>query len=157
SNVGKIDYAGNAGTASDGTDGVVCRHGAKVISIASITDGTSQTLMLGEKRLKLHYLDATDRTYDDNEPMVSPGCDSEIFRRAVRDVARPPGDRGPSRDPGPDLSILPGETDPLAGLGQFGSSHPTGINAAFADGSVRPIRFNPDPTAFRRLCVANDG
>jgi prepilin-type N-terminal cleavage/methylation domain-containing protein/prepilin-type processing-associated H-X9-DG protein len=156
-NLGKVDYAGNAGTAGDGTNGVVDRHGMKVISIASITDGTSNTLMVAEKRLKLHYLDATDRTYDDNEPMVSPGWDNEIYRRAVHDPDRPPGDRGPSRDVAASIAILPGETDPLGGLNQFGSSHPTGINACFADGSVRPIKYNPDPTVFQRACVADDG
>jgi len=156
-NEGKVDYAGNAGTASDGTNGVVARHGTKVISIPSITDGTSNTLMVAEKRLKLHYLDATDRTYDENEPMVSPGWDGEIFRRAVHDPDRPGTDRGPSRDVAASIPILPGETDPLSGLSQFGSSHPAGINACFADGSVRPIKFNPDPTVFQRVCVANDG
>jgi prepilin-type N-terminal cleavage/methylation domain-containing protein/prepilin-type processing-associated H-X9-DG protein len=154
---GKIDYAGNAGTAGDGADGVVVRHGALVVTIASITDGTSNTLMVAEKRLKLYYLDAVDRTYDENEPMVSPGWDHDIFRRAVHDLDRPTGDRGPSRDVDRSVAQLPGEADPLSGLSQFGSSHPTGINACFADGSVRPIRYNPDPTLFRRLCVANDG
>src|SRR5262249_12928204 len=97
------------------------------------------------------------RTYDDNEPMVSPGWDVEIVRRAARDPDRPAADRGPSRDVAASISALPGEADPRSGLRQFGSSHPTGINAGFADGSVRPIKFNPDPIVFRRACVANDG
>jgi hypothetical protein len=49
-NLAKIDYAGSAGT--DGTNGsngilVRARHGS--CTIASITDGTSNTLMIGEK------------------------------------------------------------------------------------------------------------
>lgn len=154
---GKVDYAGNAGTAGDGTNGVVARQGTRTISLASIVDGTSNTLLLGEKRVKLYYLNATDRCTGDNEPMVSPGWDVDIYRRAVHDIDRPAGDRGPSRDPSPTLSILPNETNPLAGLHQFGSSHPSGINACFVDGSVRAIRFNPDPVLFMRVCVANDG
>ena len=39
----------------------------------------------------------------------------------------------------------------------FGSSHTGGLNAVFADGSVRFIRFNVDPVAFMRACVADDG
>ena len=156
-NQAKVDYAGNAGTAGDGTNGVVLRHGMGKVTLTTIRDGTSNTLMISEKRLKLNYINATSRTYDENEPYVSPGWDSEIFRRAVRDRDRPTGDRGPSRDVQPGIVILPGETDPLGGLQQFGSSHPSGVNAAMADGSVRHIRFNPDPETFRRLCVSNDG
>jgi prepilin-type N-terminal cleavage/methylation domain-containing protein/prepilin-type processing-associated H-X9-DG protein len=156
-NEGKVDYAGNAGTAGDGSNGVVVRHGAKAMSVAAIADGTSNTLMVAEKRMKLYYLDAATRTYGDNEPMVSPGWDAEIVRRAARDPDRPSTDRGPSRDVAASIPILPGEADPLNALSQFGSSHPTGINAGFADGSVRPIKFNPDPAVFLRACVANDG
>ena len=39
----------------------------------------------------------------------------------------------------------------------FGSSHTGGLNAVFADGSVRFIRFGIDPVAFMRAGVADDG
>jgi prepilin-type processing-associated H-X9-DG protein len=76
---------------------------------------------------------------------------------AARDPDRPTGDRGPSAD------ILRTTVPPFSaanldsGLIQFGSSHPTGANVVLGDGSVRHIRFNPDPTAFQRFCVRNDG
>jgi prepilin-type processing-associated H-X9-DG protein len=39
----------------------------------------------------------------------------------------------------------------------FGSAHSGGLNAVFADGSVRFIRFNVNPLVFMRACVADDG
>ena len=150
--VAKVDYAGCAGTAGNGTNGVLVRQGMPAVTMASLTDGTSNTVMLGEKRMKL---DKFGVSYDDNEAYVSPGWDSEIERRAVRDLDRPTTDRGPSRDIRvTDPAIF---TDPNSGLSQFGSSHPSGCNVALADGSVRHVRFNPDPETFRRLCVRNDG
>jgi prepilin-type processing-associated H-X9-DG protein len=66
-----------------------------------------------------------------------------------------PDSNGPSRDI--DVTTDPPFTDPDSGLNQFGSSHPGGINAVLADGSVRQVRFNPDPTAFTYLCRREDG
>lgn len=149
-NSSKVDYAGNAG--SNGSDGIVIRKGTAAISMASLQDGTSNTLMVGEKRLKL---DKMGVSYDDNEPAVSPGWESEIVRRAVTDFDRPSGDRGPSRDIR--RTVVPTGVDPNNGLIQFGSSHPSGINAVFCDGAVRLIRFNPNPEVFRRVCVRHDG
>jgi prepilin-type N-terminal cleavage/methylation domain-containing protein len=146
-----IDYAGCAGT---GNNGMVIQQGTGPVGLASVTDGLSNTVMVGEKRMKK---DRYGLTSDDNESWAEPGWDSEIFRRAVRDPDRPAGDRGPS----PDIlktTIPPFTTANIdSGLAQFGSSHPSGINAVLGDGSVRFIRFNPTPSAFQRFCVRNDG
>lgn len=143
------DYAASGGTT--GTEGMLTRKGTKCIRLADVTDGLSCTLLLSEKRLKL---DKVGLSYDDNEPYVAPGWDSEIYRRAARDVDRPSGDCGPS----PDIRVTSGEfSDPFSGLVQFGSSHPLGVNAAMGDGSVRGIRFNPNPETFRRINNRNDG
>ncbi|MBX9628611.1 MAG: DUF1559 domain-containing protein [Gemmataceae bacterium] len=40
---------------------------------------------------------------------------------------------------------------------QVGSTHPGGVNVAFADGSVRPVGYGVDPTTWVMLCVRNDG
>ena len=74
-NVAKIDYAVCAG--SNGSDGAIKRRGAGNTQFAHITDGTSNTLLLGGKQLNPERLGST---YDDNEPYVAPGWDSEIFR-----------------------------------------------------------------------------
>ncbi|MFO0850451.1 MAG: DUF1559 domain-containing protein [Gemmataceae bacterium] len=152
-NEAKGDYAGNAGTDSLGTNGVVMVKFRGPLRLDGVTDGTSNTVMAGEKRLKLDKLGVS---YDDNEPFTHPGWDSEVQRRAVWDEDRPLGDRGPSRDirTTPEVCRWP---DPDSGLDQFGSSHPAGCNVVMCDGSVRNIRFNPDPETVRRLCVRNDG
>lgn len=145
-----IDYAGCAGTTN--SNGMVVRMGLGPIGLADVTDGLSNTVMVGEKRLKR---DRFGVSYDDNESWANPGWDTEIYRQAAADKDRPEGDRGPS----PDIS----RTDPAVfgglnfGLNQFGSSHPKGINAVLGDGSIRFIRFGPNPASFERFCIRNDG
>jgi prepilin-type processing-associated H-X9-DG protein len=119
--------------------------GPTFVNMAAIPDGTSNTLMLGEKRLKLALL---GQTYDDNEPYVAPGWDSEIFRQGSTSYPLLPDIK--VNEPNPD-------TDPNAGRMEFGGSHVSGMNAALADGSVRALKFRSDATTFQRLCVRNDG
>ena len=40
---------------------------------------------------------------------------------------------------------------------RFGSSHQAGVNAVFADGSVRSISYTIDPTTFSYLGNKSDG
>ena len=147
-----IDYAGCAGT---GSNGMVVRQGTGAVTLAAVTDGLSTTVMVGEKRMKR---DRFGLTSDDNESWAEPGWDSEIYRVAARDPDRPTG--RPRAEPRTSCgdnrpAVLGRNLD--SGLIQFGSSHPTGANVVLGDGSVRHIRFNPNPTAFQRFCVRNDG
>ena len=146
-----IDYAGSAGT---GTNGIVVRRGTAAISAAMVTDGLSTTVLAGDKRMKL---DRLGRSSDDNEGWAKPGWDVEIYRVAAADADRPDTDRGPSRDIA--RTTMPPFTadNRNSGLRQFGSSHPAGANLVLGDGSVRHIRYDPDPVAFQRFCVRNDG
>jgi prepilin-type N-terminal cleavage/methylation domain-containing protein len=148
--VGKGDYAGNAGNtlAATAASGVVLRRGLKPVRFANITDGLSNTLMVGEKRMKL---DRLGRSGDDDEPYVSPGWDADAVRAATADP-----DTGATWGPNRDIPQTT-DGDPDAALSQFGSSHPTGANLLACDGSVRHIRFAPDRDAFRRFCTRADG
>ncbi len=113
--------------------GVVRR--IKPVHIAEIQDGTSNTLLAGDKRVNLAFLG--QRQPDDNEGYTA-GWDKDT----IRSTRRPP-----ARD--------------YSGLGDgqlmFGSSHPAGISAAFADGSVHTVSYDVDFKVFRNLGDKADG
>lgn len=140
----KVDYAGNAGTMSYGRDGVVVNKFYGPVKRDDIRDGMSNTIMVGEKRMKL---DGLGQTYDDNEPAVAPGWDSEIFRQAATD-SDIPGSRGPNRDMRDGVATSVNGPDGLSASNQFGSSHLATANFAMCDGAVRSIRSIPTRKCF---------
>ena len=91
------------------------------VKIAEVTDGTASTMLLGDKRLNLNQLGQHPK--DDNEGYTA-GFDQDTIRRT--DLPPAPDHRG---------------TDPT-GANLFGSSHPSGINALFVDGSVHFLRYS---------------
>jgi len=104
------------------------------VRFADITDGTSTTLLISEKRLNL--TDLGQDQPDDNEGYTA-GFDMDT----VRTAALPP------------LPDYVGDWDPSL---LFGSSHPNRMNAVFADGSVHMISYTIDPTVFRYLGNKSD-
>jgi prepilin-type N-terminal cleavage/methylation domain-containing protein len=147
----KIDYAGNAGTSHNGTDGVIVRSdyldftGTPAIPvtfapvrIATISDGVSNTLLVGEKQLDPSQLGLTA---DDNQPYNRPGWsgDYEVYRTAVEQ---------PEQD---ELREYPGSCT------YFGSAHTSTFQTVFCDGSVRTVRYSVDLTVWKRACIRNDG
>jgi prepilin-type N-terminal cleavage/methylation domain-containing protein/prepilin-type processing-associated H-X9-DG protein len=123
------DYAG-----SNWEDtGVVRRFRPNRFS--DITDGTSHTLMVADKQLNLSFLGQPQQ--NDNEGYTA-GWDKDTIRKT---------DEPPERD-------FQGRG---TGSSLFGSSHRSGINAAFADGSVRPISYTVRPDVFMKLGHKSDG
>jgi prepilin-type processing-associated H-X9-DG protein len=147
------DYAGCSG--STGSDGIIIINNSptyNVAQIAHVTDGLSNTLLLGERRINLNDMNTGNDCYD-NEPAVRPANDCDVIRRAQ---ASSGSWLTPQADSKAVVAINCGE---FGGNGwcQFGSSHPEGMNAALADGSVRFIRFTVTPLNFKNLCVRSDG
>ncbi len=138
-----IDYAGNAGSATDGANGVVVRGFQPILHMLDIEDGTSNTLLVAEKQVNLSKFGTN---IDDNESPFFSGWngDWDHYRRSWQIS-------GVWQTPQPDYRST--ATDPSQ---RFGSSHRVGIVAAFADGSVRMISFSVDPIPFMRACVRND-
>lgn len=136
----KIDYAGSAGTASNGSNGCFGRN--YVVTLvrmpASITDGMVNTVMVAEKHLNRAALGSTT---DDNEPYSRPGMngDYETYRL---------GTNVPVQD-----RRVAGDT---AAKDYFGSSHSSGFHALFCDGSVRTVRYSVTQAVWQAACVKDD-
>jgi prepilin-type N-terminal cleavage/methylation domain-containing protein/prepilin-type processing-associated H-X9-DG protein len=146
------DYAGSVGVVRsngvivDWTDGSmpwnvpVVADGAfvqcpKTIGWSAITDGLSQTLLIGDKQLDVRFLGQYQ--LDDNEGYTA-AWDWDTLRSTHHTLA-------------PDFTWAEGIE------GRFGSSHLGGCNFAFCDGSVRQINFSIDPTTFQLLGTRDDG
>jgi prepilin-type processing-associated H-X9-DG protein len=105
------------------------------IDFAGITDGASNTMMIGEKRLKPANYMAGD-WHDDRG--WTDGWDPDTMRSTGEQFGRDLN-----------LSIDVGF--------MFGSAHPGGMNALFADGSIRHIPFTVDKVMFDRMGDRMDG
>ncbi|NUQ64865.1 MAG: DUF1559 domain-containing protein [Pirellulales bacterium] len=114
--------------------GAVRRY--KPVRIAEITDGTSQTLLVGEKRLNARLL---GQPQDDDNEGYTVGWNEDTIRST-------------DEPPAPDRYRDTGDGEKL-----FGSSHPGVLHAALADGSVRPIAYTIDKTVFKSLGDRNGG
>jgi len=104
--------------------------------IADITDGTSVTLLVGERRLNLRILGQAQK---DDDTGYASGWDPDIMRQS--DIP-----------PAPDYSAATGDGDR-----RFGSSHSGVFNAVFADGSVRSLSYSLQLSVFRFLGDRSDG
>ena len=105
------------------------------VPLREVRDGLTYTLLVADKRLNLAKLGQPQS--DDNEGYTA-GWDKDTIR---------------STDRAPDADFV-GMDD---GDRRFGASHSGGFNAVLGDGSVRPIRYDLDPSIFRRLGNKSDG
>jgi hypothetical protein len=104
--------------------------------IAENTDGLSNTLLLGDRRLNLRFL---GQIQTDDDTGYASGWDQDIMRRT--DVP-----------PLPDYFAPTGNGDL-----RFGGSHTGVFCIALADGSVRSLSYSVDPTIFKNLGNKSDG
>ena len=118
--------------------------------IPDVSDGLSNTLMISEKYIdKSRY--APPRTdLDPPEAGASPNSgftDNGYWGGYSWSTLRC-SRNGPYRDSYPPVQ---------AGWQMFGSAHPSGINAVFGDGAVRPISYSIPNAVFQLLCRKDDG
>ena len=113
------------------------------VRIANITDGTSNTYLLGEKYIDpLHYADGMDA--GDNQPFNT-GYDLDSVRWSPWDAAS-------------NTYLVPAQDqEGVVNYFTFGSAHPSGFNMAFCDGSVHRLSFSIDPNIHACLCNRKDG
>lgn len=103
--------------------------------LRDVTDGTTSTLLVGDKRLNRARLGSPQE--DDNEGYTA-GWNSDTLRNT-------------DKQPLPDFSGL-GDGDD-----RFGSSHPAVFQVSMADGSTRSVAFSIDGRLFQLLGNVNDG
>jgi prepilin-type processing-associated H-X9-DG protein len=100
------------------------------MKFSQIIDGSSQTLLVADKRLNVAQL---GEPQDDDNEGYTVGWNEDTIRRT---------ERVPKRD---HVGDSKGDGD---GEKIFGSSHPEGINAVFVDGAVHSIAFDIDRDVF---------
>ena len=134
---GPTDYAAsnNNTPALDGTNGAIV-YGYTGLRFAQISDGTSNTLMFGEKRMDLTNMGSYQS--DDNEGYSS-GWDHDTSR-LTNSLPLPDGRLGTNQ-----------------GGNIFGSSHSGGSNYVMVDGSVKFISYNLTLATFQALGTVGKG
>ena len=139
----KTDYAANQFVCPIGTtlsaSNIMSYGSVSPIRITDITDGTSNTMMFGEKALDFRMYTSGDWYYDD--PAFTGGLNGTVRNgtRVFQDM----------------------NGDPV-GLGQFfvnnwGSAHPGACQIALCDASVRSLKYSTDQTTVTNLIQINDG
>ena len=106
------------------------------ISYASITDGSSNTILAGELHVQAENLNQVPF----NGPIYN-GEDLAAFTRVG----------------GPGVPLLSGSQAPVSSVLGFGSWHPDTSNFVFADGSTRAVANQVDTVTLGQLCNRGDG
>ncbi|MEO0530995.1 MAG: DUF1559 domain-containing protein [Planctomycetota bacterium] len=129
----------------------------RTIGFGKITDGASNTLMLGEKLVRI---DAYSGGAGSDDRGWSDGWDPDTIRSTC---VRPFSDSDQELTTGTYLASL-GATGSDAvdryyvnEVYNFGSAHPDGFNAVMADASVRTIAFDIDQFLLNSLGDRRDG
>jgi prepilin-type N-terminal cleavage/methylation domain-containing protein/prepilin-type processing-associated H-X9-DG protein len=141
-------------------------------TIASITDGTSNTMAIAEKFMPTW---ADDGWWTGDDKGAFHGTDPCTFRSTVNNAlyndltqlyhtgataTMPPGTPPFRGNPTQDYPV---PTNAYQDTGYwncvfgFGSSHPSGMNAVFADGSVHQIQYSINQNVFNLLGHRSDG
>lgn len=167
SGAGRSNYLGNMGNSNDaGTgkgNGVILRRRFKT-RIPDITDGTSNTVLVGEVRgwdpVNFYKDAATNSDFGSNQRyfpvwvgLVDLNDDWDAVLRLGGDGSINLG--GAGQGPRPLNSIDPNYTDVRGQC--FGSLHVGGANLCLADGSVQYVSETINLTALLYLCNRSDG
>jgi prepilin-type N-terminal cleavage/methylation domain-containing protein len=111
-------------------------YAASMVRLAQITDGTSNTYLLGEKYL------SPDNYYNGQDPADNnsycDGNDVDFIRFGLG--------YSPSQD-------RPGNGDWKG----FGSAHPGAVNMVLCDGAIHSVSYTIDPSVHADLCSRNEG
>ena len=119
--------------------------------IAQITDGTTSTILFGEKHIQAADYEAS--TTAANNQGWDLGIDIDVNRWTMI----PPLSDGNTTDYVGDSGLPADLAKALNELSQFGGPHPSGCQFVFCDGSVKTLAYDIDAETFRRLGPIDDG
>jgi len=133
---------------SDPPFSVADRSRVRYVSLdGGVPDGTSNTMLMGEK-----YLATTEYNVHEwhDDLGFTEGWDPDTFRRLISSSSQiDPGQSQPRQDSS--------TKDPCCTIARWGSAHPGSFNAVFTDRSVRRIRYSVDLRVLAVAVVRNDG
>jgi prepilin-type N-terminal cleavage/methylation domain-containing protein/prepilin-type processing-associated H-X9-DG protein len=176
------DYAANSGTtwcpANDPTTwngtivpSYVFANGfvpVGTVNMLAITDGTSNTLLLGEKFVSINQY-SVGAEWGDNASAIGTGNTWISSRNAIHQPRQDQIASAATQETPPPNFNAPGINgrcgpwglgSPANGGGYYdywGSAHPSGFNVALADGSVRSIRYSVPLATLQALAARADG
>ena len=145
------DYVGNGGTADTIYDGPLVPSGTgRKATFATITKGTSNTLLVGEKYVNKLIATSTPDCNDDQGWTDGWDNDTICFAQGSGSSPLNPPPPGPfiSSPPAPD-----GSAGSICGF-WFGGIHPAGMQSLLCDGSVRMVSYSVAQTPFLIFCQA---
>ena len=143
--VAPANYVGVYGTSDPGIDGdgIFFRNGK--IGIRDITDGTSQTIAVGERS---HSLGEATWTGSVTGAVLFPSDNDGVgYPRAEAGPGMILGHAGGRYGPG----------DPKGEVNQFYSRHPGGVHFLFADGHISFLKTGLNYRTFRALATRSGG
>jgi prepilin-type N-terminal cleavage/methylation domain-containing protein/prepilin-type processing-associated H-X9-DG protein len=125
-----------------------------LVSTKHITDGTSHTMLLGEKYVPSNaYLGGA---FGDNFAWTR-GSEWEGIRYAWPYNGNVNNPQDIVRNDTPVNNQLTARGELGCNCWIFGAAHPGGFNAGFADGSTRVIRYDIEVLTFQRMANRQDG
>jgi prepilin-type N-terminal cleavage/methylation domain-containing protein/prepilin-type processing-associated H-X9-DG protein len=134
----------NQSTMNDASGQPVLKPGWKgQLNMLSITDGTSNTFMFGEKHIRPNSLRGK------NEDRSIYGGQNNSVRR-MAGLSPPPDNEARPLRPANDQNTALANSS-------FGGPHTGVCQFVFVDGSVKPVKTSTDLATLTRLIVRNDG
>jgi prepilin-type processing-associated H-X9-DG protein len=145
--------------------GVRMRLVPRLVKLARVVDGTSNTILYAEKYVRSDSYGSECRS-GNGPPGVcrsddrgwSDGWDGDMMRSTCFAPMSDSDARGWDTTPSTGLERICNDSAVVQGLHNvllFGSAHPGGINSVFVDGSVRSIPFDVDVVVFNNMGTRN--